>query len=165
MRRIMLDMRRSRHLVLTAAVLVAATALGGCASRAHQASDQPTTGTYALAHGSLTTHEFNVAVALARAEADETAIRIDSATATAADGTETEANAGPPCTSGKLLHIKLIGAFNIVHGGPLGASDDPVTAVLMTADPESAKSCLISVATGTRTPDPGSTVLFTSWRP
>jgi hypothetical protein len=92
---------------------------------------------------------------------------VTSATATVGVGTVTDPNAGPACTSGTLLHIKLIGTFpTIVVGGPSagasGASNDySVTAVLITADPESGKPCDISVQTGATAPDLGATVLFT----
>jgi hypothetical protein len=96
------------------------------------------------------------------------AATITSATATIGAGTETETNVGPPCTSGTLLHIKLIGTFPTIVPGPLpstgasGASNDySVSAVLITADPESGKACLLGVQTGPTTPDPGATVLFT----
>ncbi len=83
------------------------------------------------------------------------AATITSATATVGVGTETEANVGPPCTSGTLLHIKLIGTFpTIVVGGaptdnaPTASADYSVTAVLITADPASGKACLVGVQTG-----------------
>lgn len=92
------------------------------------------------------------------------ATSITSATATVGTGTETDPNVGPPCTSGTLLHIKLIGTFNIVTGGfggqPTGTSF-PVSAVLITADPVSGKACLLGVQTGSTAPDPGATLLFT----
>ena len=59
-----------------------------------------------------------MAVAVARAEvAKDNTISLTSATATVGPGTVTDANDGPPCTSGTLLHIKLIGTFNIAVGG------------------------------------------------
>jgi hypothetical protein len=149
-----------------AACLLAAIAVSGCASSANRALGEPSNST--PAHGSLTDHEFNVAVAIARAEVAKEAATITSATATTGAGTETETNVGPPCTSGTLLHIKLIGTFPHIVPGPLpstgasGASNDySVSAVLITADPESGKACLLGVQTGPTTPDPGATVLFT----
>ena len=159
-----------------AACLLTAIAIGGCASsttnRTFDASDISSS---AAAHGSLTDAEFKVAVAVARAEVAKEAATITSATATIGAGTETETNVGPPCTSGTLLHIKLIGTFPhiVTTGRPLdGASSDSgvptdgsgfsVTAVLITADPASGKACLVSVQIGTVAPDPGATLLFTS---
>ena len=152
---------------IAAACLLAAIAIGGCASSTHHELDDPNTSSSAPAHGSLTDREFNDAVAVARAEADKGGGTITSATATIGDGTETDPNAGPPCTSGKLLHIKLIGTFSkITHGGyggpPPTPSYQPVSAVLITADAESGKACLISVQVGPETPDPGATTLFTN---
>jgi hypothetical protein len=144
----------------TAACLLATIAIGGCAS---SALDDATPSGPTLAHGSLTDHDFGVAVAVARAEADKESAVLTSATASIGDGTVTDTNAGPPCTSGKLLHIKLIGTFpRIVHGGLAGdPTYSPVSAVLVTADPVSGKPCLIGVETGTSSPEPGAVLLFT----
>jgi hypothetical protein len=144
----------------TAACLLATLAIGGCASGA---LDDATSSSPTLPHGSLTDHDFRVAVAVARAEADKDSAVLTSATASIGDGTETLANAGSPCTSGKLLHIKLIGTFSrIVHGGLAGdPTYEPVSAVLITADPVSGKPCLIGVQTGSSSPEPGAVLLFT----
>ena len=154
---------------ITACLLAAiAIAIGGCASSANTVVfDGGGVSSSSPAHGSLTDHEFNVAVAIARAEVAKEAATITSATATIGAGIETETNIGPPCTSGTLLHIKLIGTFpTIVVGGPStgapGASNDnSVTTVLVTADPESGKPCEIGVRIDRATPDPGATLLFT----
>ena len=116
------------------------------------------------AHGPLTDQQFNVAVAVARAEIAKDAATVTSATATVGEGTVTDPNAGPPCISGTLLHIKMIGSFNIAttgFGGQPTPSSEPVSAVLVTADPETGKACDLSVQTGPITPDPGATLLFT----
>jgi hypothetical protein len=96
------------------------------------------------------------------------AATITSATATVGTGTDTDPNIGPPCTSGMLLHIKLIGTFPTIGVGPLpstgapGASNDySASALLITADPASGKACSLSVRTDAATPDPGATLLFT----
>ena len=139
----------------------------GCASSASRVLDDPSASSSTPAHGSLTDGQFNVAVAVARAEMEKYAATVTSATATLGEGTVTDPNAGPACTSGTLLHIKLIGTFpTIAVGGPStgapGASTDySVSAVLITADPESGKPCDIVVQTGPTTPDPGATLLFT----
>jgi ABC-type Fe3+-hydroxamate transport system substrate-binding protein len=138
-----------------AACLLATIALGGCAS---SALDDPNISSSTPAHGSLTDHEFNVAVAIARAEADKDAATITSATATIGEGTETVTNVGPACTSGTLLHIKLIGTFPTIVVDL--ADGEPASAVVITADPESGKPCLLSVQVGLTTPDPGATLLF-----
>jgi hypothetical protein len=149
-----------------AACLLAAIAIGGCTSSATPVSDGDISSS-AYAHGSLTDREFNVAVAVARAEIAKYAATVTSATATVGVGTVTDPNVGPPCTSGTLLQIKLIGTFpTIVVGGPStgapGSSNDyTVTTVLVTADPESGKACLIGVRTDPATPDAGATLLFT----
>ena len=147
-----------------AACLLATIAIGGCASSANRRLDNSSNSSSTLGHGSLTDHEFDVAVAIARAEVAKAAATITSATATVGAGTDMDPNAGPPCTSGTLLHIKLIGTFNIVHGvngGQPTPVSEPVSGVLITADPESGKACDLSVQTGPTTPDPGATLLFT----
>ena len=149
------------------ACLLAATAIGGCTSSASGALHDQSLSSSAPGHGSLTDVQFNVAVAVARAEIEKYAATVTSATATVGVGTVTDPNAGPACTSGTLLHIKLIGTFpTIVVGGPStgapGASNNySVSAVLVTADPESGKPCLIGVQTGSTSPDPDATLLFT----
>jgi hypothetical protein len=130
----------------TAACLLAVVVTGGCSSSTH-------------VHGALTDREFKTAVTIARAEADKEAATLTSATATVGAGTETQPNAGPACTSGTLLHIKLIGTFPTIVADLAGGAS--VSTVLITADPESGKPCLISVQTGLTTPDPGATLLFT----
>src|SRR5450432_4810750 len=119
----------------TAACLLAVVVIGGCSSSTHM-------------HGALTDREFKTAVTIARAEADKEAATVTSATATVGAGTETQPNAGPACTSGTLLHIKLIGTFPTIGVGPLptagapdASNDNSVMTVLVTADPESGKPC------------------------
>jgi hypothetical protein len=140
----------------TLACLLATIAVTGCASSATRAHDGPS-----LTHGSLTDREYNVALAVAEAEAAKAgATATTSATATVGAGTETDPNAGPACTSGTLLHIKLIGSFNAVTTDLTTAS---ITTMLITADPASGKPCLISVRVDQTSPDPGAAVLFTSF--
>jgi hypothetical protein len=122
------------------ACLLLTFVIGGCASGAALPLDDPTTSGSTPAHGSLTDAQFNVAIAVARAETDP--------------------NAGPPCTSGTLLHIKLIGTFPTKVADLAGG--EPISAELITADPKSGKTCLISVQTGATTPDAGATLLFTN---
>jgi hypothetical protein len=150
-----------------AACLLAAIAIGGCASSATPVSDGDISSS-AYAHGSLTDHEFNVAVAVARAEVAKYEATVTSATATVGVGTVTDPNVGPPCTSGTLLHIKLIGTFPTIlvappstNNAPTASNDYSVTAVLVTADPASGKACDLSVQTGPTAPDPDATLLFT----
>lgn len=92
-----------------AAYLVATIAISGCPCSANRALDEPSSAS--PGHGSLTDGQFAVAVAIARAEVAKDAATITSATATIGAGTETETNVGPPCPSGTLLHITLIGTF------------------------------------------------------
>jgi hypothetical protein len=149
-------------------LLLAALTIGGCASTTSHPLDDPSSSRSTPAHGSLTEGQFNVAVTVARAETKKYAATVTSATATVGEGTVTDPNVGPACTSGTLLHIKLIGTFPTIAVGPQptasapGASNDySVSAVLITADPTSGNACDLSVQTGPTTPDPGATLLFT----
>lgn len=119
-------------------------------------------------HGSLTDGQFNIAVTVAHAEMKKYAATVTSATATVGEGTVMDPNAGPACTSGTLLHIKLIGTFPTIAvgappttGAPSASNDYSVSAVLITADAGSGKACDLSVQTGPTTPAPGATLLFT----
>jgi hypothetical protein len=150
------------------ACLFATLAIGGCASSSNRALSDGSVSSSALGHGSLSDREFNVAVAVARAEVAKAATGITSATATVGAGTDMDPNDGPPCTSGTLLHIKLIGTFNITttgYGGEPTAVSEPVSGVLITADPVSGKACTLGVQTGPIAPDPGATLLFISSEP
>jgi hypothetical protein len=123
-------------------------------------------------HGSLTDHEFAVAVEIARTETtkqiyDDASISI--ATARAFDGTRSQSNTGHECLSGRLLQIELVGDFpHIVTTGEPVDPRDPgpppdftVHAVVVTADPETKQVCLIGVQVGEiRPPKPGDAILF-----
>lgn len=140
-------MKRSARLLALASALAL---LAACGSGG--ASGSPTR------HGSLSAHEFAVATRIARSEADREAKTITSATATAAEGTLRDSNTGHPCTSGRLLQIKLLGTFNTDTAGVPGGSG-PVTELDITADPDSGRACLISVRTDTILPDADAAVL------
>jgi hypothetical protein len=147
--------------------LLVAIAVGGCTSSASRVFDEPSGSSSTPGHGTLTDREFDVAVAVARAEIAKYAATVTSATATVGEGTVTDPNAGPACTSGTLLHIKLIGTFPTIGvgllptaGAPDASEDTSVTTVLVTADPASGKPCDISVRIDHTTPDPGATLLF-----
>lgn len=148
-----------------AACLLATVLIGGCGSSANRALDESSMSSSTHVHGSLTDREFNVAVAVARAETKKYVATVTNATATVGPGTDLDPNAGPACTSGTLLHIKLIGTFPTISTTGNGAqptpSVEPITAMLVTADPESGKACDIGVQVGPTAPDPGATLLFT----
>jgi len=156
------------RLTAVACLLAALVVVAGCTSSVTGALDDPNSSSFPPGHGSLTDREFSVAVAVARAEIEKYAATVTSATATVGEGTVTDPNAGPACTSGTLLHIKLIGTFPTIGvgllptaGAPSASNDYSVTTVLITADPESRKPCEISVRIDPTTPDPGATLLFT----
>lgn len=118
-------------------------------------------------HDGLTDQEYAAAVALARREVRKADAHVTSATAEIGRGVVvTNANLGYPCTSGKVLRIKLIGTFPHTtatgldtRGSTVTAADYTVHAVLLTADAESGRACEESVQTGEVAPEPGATVL------
>lgn len=111
------------------------------------------------------------AVALARRVlAKEAAATISNVTAIVRPGRVTAAasNTGHPCTSGRILKVKMIGEFpNVVvtgHPVPPGepVPDFTVHAFIVTADARTGRPCLIGVQTaenGNVKPLPGGTTL------
>lgn len=113
----------------------------------------------------LTDKEYAFARELVRSEIRQEGATLTSATVTVSYGTVFDSNIGYPCTSGRLLHIKLIGDFpHIVTGGlavqPGGRHPDmTVHAVNLTADAKTGRPCLIGVQTGEVAPAPNAVSL------
>jgi hypothetical protein len=160
--------RRRRHRnILGAGAAVLLVAAGGVVIQ--QSVDSSPRGNSDVLqpsnHGSLTDREYSVAVDVAKQQADRFVTTLDSASATVSRGTVADSNIGQPCTSGTLLHITVTGTFHgIGVSGPTASPsgeppDTTVTAISITADPESGQPCLLSVQTGEVTPDPNATVL------
>ncbi len=156
-------------LLSASCLLVACGWSSGTAGTGRGSSPAETTASHETVHSSLSAHDFETAKNIALREAEQSARTITSATATRSAGTVLDSNTGHKCTSGSVLRIKLIGTFNIVTGGqpvPSGSAnpeDFQVHGVLVTADPDTARTCLIGAQTGNVEPDPGATVLFTKW--
>lgn len=71
---------------------------------------------------------------------------------TVGKGKVAQSNTGHPCTSGRLLHVQLVGSFpHIVTTGGVGG-DSTVRTVLITADAGSGEVCEIGVRTVESTP-------------
>ena len=102
----------------------------------------------------LTEKEYAFARELVRSEIRKEGAVLTSATVTVGYGKVFDSNIGYPCTSGRLLHIKLIGDFpHITTGGRAvqpGTTlpDLTVHAVNLTADAKTGRPCLIGVQTG-----------------
>lgn len=112
------------------------------------------------ADGAQEDHDLTLARSIAKDEARAEAADIASATFVARDGTVTDSNVGHPCTSGRLIEVKLIGSFPHIGttGHPLEAGeheDFTVTALNITADAASGNVCLKGVQTGEVEPEPG----------
>jgi len=121
---------------------------------------------------SLSPDEVTKAETIARSVIADQGASVSSASVLARSGKVKDSNTGHPCTSGRELQIKLIGKFPhtkttghpVLPGSP--TPDFRVRAVIITADAESGRACLIGVQTGENgevKPLPGSTNLPVSW--
>jgi hypothetical protein len=127
-------------------------------------SAKPTSGT----HGALTNQEYAFARDLARQEIRrQEDATVASATVTVSRGKVTDSNLDYSCTSGRLLHIKLIGSFPHIVISPLDSAKPgtappapTVDAVVLTADAHTGRPCLSGVQTGEVAPDPGAISLL-----
>lgn len=82
-------------------------------------------------------------------------------TARAHHGTSVSHNAGPPCRSGQLLTIELIGRFTHIVISPMpGEKHTFVHGVTILADAVTGRACLTGAQTGQVAVPPGATVLF-----
>jgi hypothetical protein len=128
-------------------------------------STPPPAASTSGAHGDLTDQEYQAAVDLARQQLRTADGTVTTVTVTVSVGTVTDSNVGYPCESGRLLNIKLIGTFphiatgGLVHLPGMPAEDSTVHAVVLTADAETGRACLIGVQTGDVKPEPGAVVL------
>lgn len=148
--------RRHRTAFLTAVASVAVVAIVCCiafaASTQHRKS-------------ALTDQEYAFARELVRSEIRQESAILTSATVTVGYGTVLDSNVGYSCTSGRLLHIKLIGDFPHITTGGLAVQpgtplpDMTVHAVNLTADAKTGRPCLISVQTGKVAPAPNAVSL------
>ena len=144
--------RQRRTAFLTAAALVAVVAIVFCIAFAAPTHHRKS---------ALTDKEYAFARDLARSEIRKESAVLISATVTVGYGKVFDLNIGYPCTSGRLLQIKLIGDFphTVTTGLPMipGAPtpDFTVHAVNLTADAKTGRPCLISVQTGEVAPASG----------
>lgn len=115
--------------------------------------------------GVLADKEYAFARELVRSEIRQESAVLTSATVTVGYGTVFDSNVGYPCTSGRLLHIKLIGEFPHITTGGLAVQpgtqppDLTVRAVNLTADAKTGRLCLIGVQTGNVAPAPDAITL------
>ena len=117
---------------------------------------------------SLSQDEVAKAEAVARQVIADQGASVSSASVIARPGKATDSNTGHPCTSGRELQIKLIGKFphTVTTGHPVRPGtptpDFTVRAMIITADAELGRACLIGVQTAENgEPErlPGSTIL------
>lgn len=153
----------SVKLRLVALAVLAAAALSACDESPTSEDPEPSAES-----GTIADRERTLAQDIVRQELNEERLKdatIDSASFTVSEGTVTESNTGHVCDSGRLLRVRLIGDFpHIVTTGPLPdetttAKDTTVSAVLLTADYQTGKVCLVGVGTGEVAPETGATVL------
>lgn len=113
----------------------------------------------------LTDQEYAFARELVRSEVRQQGAVLTSATVTVGYGKVFDSNIGYPCTSGRLLQIKLIGDFPhtvttgyaVQPGAPL--ADLTIHAVNLTADAKTGRACLVGVQTGKVAPAPNAVSL------
>jgi hypothetical protein len=133
----------------------------------------PPTASGACRHpGALTPRECVIALRIAHHQAvlgathrfkleDGWPANIRIVTARAHPGTSVAHNAGPPCLSGRLLSIDLIGRFPYIAYSPLaGHEEHPVHDVSIDADAVTGRACLSGIRIGHAIVAPGATVLF-----
>lgn len=131
--------------------------LAGCATQ----SDHHATSLTKHTSNTLTAQEYTFARALVRNEIRREGAVVTSATVTVSSGKVIDSNIGEPCTSGRLLNIKLIGDFphTVTTGHPVLPGDPTpdftVHADVLTADAKTGRPCLVGVQTGKVAPDPG----------
>jgi len=147
------------------AVIVALPLVAACSSATTPHATPESTGI------SLSQDEVAKAEAVARQVIADQGASVSNASVMARQGKVKDSNTGHPCTSGRELQIKLIGEFphtvTTGHAVPPGSSapDFTVRAVIITADAESGRACLIGVQTaenGEIQPLPGGTTLSLS---
>lgn len=161
--------RRSVRLAVTSGALTALVAAGTVAvisvttARVQNGGLAAGSPTETSQHGAFTDREFQAAVTAARAEAAKDATAVTRATATIGEGTVSNGNTGLSCLSGRLLHIRLIGSFNIVYGGVPSESSThaEVTTVQLTTDAATGETCEVMVQTAPAEPDTDAVLLFT----
>lgn len=159
---------RRRTVFLTIAALVAVVAIACCitvlAGRGSSVHHNPGL-VGASGSPALTDQEFAFARDLVRNEIRRENAVLTSATVTVGNGRVTNSNLGYPCMSGRLLHIKLIGAFpHITTGGRAVQPGTPlpdmtVRALNLTADAKTGRPCLIGVQIGKVEPASGAVSL------
>lgn len=146
---------------------LAAVALLSLLTACSAAPDRPN-ATPDNAGSSLSKDEVAKAEAVAREVIADQGASVTDASVIARPGTVKDSNTGHPCTSGRELQIKLIGDFPhaVTTGHPVKpgspSPDFTVPAMMITADAESGRACLIGVQTaenGEPGPLPGSTIL------
>lgn len=148
--------RQRRIAFLTIAASVAVVAIVFCIAFAAPTQHRKS---------ALTDKEYAFARELVRSEIRQEGAVLTSATVTVGYGTVFDSNIGYPCTSGRLLHIKLIGEFPHITTGGLAVQpgtplpDMTVRAVNLTTDAKTGRPCLIGVQTGKVVPAPNAVSL------
>lgn len=113
-------------------------------------------------HDSLDARQHAVALRIAHREAARPGRAITVATATLLDEPVRQPNTKWRCRSTRLVRVTLIGDFPdlTTAGVPPAHGDGTVHAVVLTADPQSGRVCLLEVRTGHVVAGAGAVVLF-----
>ncbi|MCL2544102.1 MAG: hypothetical protein FWE71_16775 [Nocardioidaceae bacterium] len=142
-------MRIPQRAVVLVVVALCSTACGGGTGARVAAGRPPPVA------DRLTPRQAAYAEALVESDRSLDGASIDGATAVVRPGFVDTPNAGPPCTSGRLIRVTVTGSFpSVVTSGPpavpgRGGRDVPhVTAVVLVGDARTGRRCEQSVRTG-----------------
>jgi hypothetical protein len=150
----------SRRAALALGILVVV----GLAADAWVALGRDTTAAPDAAHPRLTELEYTAAMKAAHQVQGTVKGTFVSATATAGPGRVRQSNTGHPCTSGRVVRVRLIwmAGASFMHGGFAGPGppDGPRQALSVTADAATGQPCLIGASYSHVAPRPGETFLY-----
>jgi hypothetical protein len=119
---------------------------------------------HATAHGRLSAQEYAAAITAAHQVQATVTGTFVSATAWAGHGRVRDSNTGHTCTSGHVVHVRLIwmAGASFTHGGIAGGGprDGPRQALIVTADAGTGQPCLIGASYSHVAPGPDETFLY-----
>jgi hypothetical protein len=143
--------------------LVAAVAVVGLAAASWLGWGRSPAVAPAPAHAGLSGQEYAAALKTAHQVQATVTGTFVSATAWAGPGQVRDSNTGHTCTSGRVVHVRLIwmAGASFMHGGTVGAPrDGPRQALIVTADAATGQPCLIGASYSHVQPRPGETFLY-----
>jgi hypothetical protein len=151
---------RRAVLALVAAVTVLSVAAAGWLTWGRTPADTSTP-----THPGLSDQEYAAALKAAHQVQATVTGTFVSATAWAGNGRVRDSNTGHTCTSGRVVHVRLIwmAGASFTHGGTAGegpSPDGPRQALIVTADAATGQPCLIGASYSHVQPGPDETFLY-----